>query len=75
MTGAFHFSPVRKGRDRSHCKAHPPSLRDGAGRDGGRNRQLSGSPWMDEICSSENEIYVTEILNWRGQKLLLHPGK
>jgi len=24
-------------------------------------------------CPSENEIYVAEILNWRVQKLLLHP--
>jgi hypothetical protein len=24
-------------------------------------------------CPSENELYVAEILNWRVQKLLLHP--
>jgi DNA-binding beta-propeller fold protein YncE len=30
--------------------------------------------WIHEIaCPSENEIYVAEILNWRVQKLLLHP--
>jgi DNA-binding beta-propeller fold protein YncE len=30
--------------------------------------------WIHEIaCPSENEIYVAELLNWRVQKLLLHP--
>ena len=30
--------------------------------------------WIHEIdCRSENEIYVGELLNWRVQKLLLHP--
>ena len=30
--------------------------------------------WIHEIaCPSENEIYVAEILNWRVQKLTLHP--
>jgi hypothetical protein len=30
--------------------------------------------WIHEIaCPSENEIYVAEILNWRVQKLILHP--
>jgi hypothetical protein len=30
--------------------------------------------WIHEIaCPSENEIYVAELLNWRIQKLLLHP--
>ena len=30
--------------------------------------------WIHEIaCPSENEIYVGELLNWRVQKLLLHP--
>ncbi len=30
--------------------------------------------WIHEIaCPSENELYVGEILNWRVQKLLLHP--
>jgi len=26
-------------------------------------------------CPAENELYVAEILNWRVQKLLLHPTK
>jgi hypothetical protein len=26
-------------------------------------------------CPSENELYVAEILNWRVQKLILHPGQ
>jgi streptogramin lyase len=30
--------------------------------------------WVHEIaCPSENELYVAEILNWRVQKLTLHP--
>jgi DNA-binding beta-propeller fold protein YncE len=32
--------------------------------------------WIHEMaCPSENELYVAEILNWRVQKLTLHPGK
>jgi len=32
--------------------------------------------WIHEIaCPSENELYVGELLNWRVQKLLLHPAK
>lgn len=32
--------------------------------------------WIHEIaCPSENELYVAEILNWRVQKLSLHPQK
>jgi DNA-binding beta-propeller fold protein YncE len=32
--------------------------------------------WIHEIaCPSENEIYVGELLNWRVQKLILHPKK
>jgi hypothetical protein len=31
--------------------------------------------WIHELaCPSENEIYTAEILNWRVQKLILHPG-
>jgi hypothetical protein len=30
--------------------------------------------WIHEIaCPSENEVYVAELLNWRVQKLTLHP--
>jgi DNA-binding beta-propeller fold protein YncE len=30
--------------------------------------------WIHEIaCPSENELYVAELLNWRMQKLILHP--
>jgi hypothetical protein len=28
-----------------------------------------------QICHSENELYVAEILNWRIQKLVLEPGR
>lgn len=32
--------------------------------------------WIHEIaCPSENVIYVAELLNWRVQKLILHPGR
>ncbi|HVJ52002.1 MAG TPA: peptidyl-alpha-hydroxyglycine alpha-amidating lyase family protein [Aliidongia sp.] len=32
--------------------------------------------WIHEIaCPSENELYVAELLNWRIQKLVLHPQK
>ena len=32
--------------------------------------------WIHEIaCPSENELYVAEMLNWRVQKLTLHPAK
>ncbi len=32
--------------------------------------------WVHEIaCPSENTLYVGELLNWRVQKLTLHPGR
>jgi len=32
--------------------------------------------WIHEMaCPSENELYVAEILNWRVQKLVLHPDQ
>jgi sugar lactone lactonase YvrE len=41
---------------------------------GQSGKQLKQFGWVHEIaCPSENEIYVAEILNWRVQKLLLHP--
>ena len=43
---------------------------------GKTGRQLKQFGWIHEMaCPSENEIYVAEILNWRVQKLILHPGK
>jgi hypothetical protein len=37
-------------------------------------RQLKQFGWVHEIaCPSENTLYVAELLNWRVQKLLLHP--
>jgi DNA-binding beta-propeller fold protein YncE len=37
-------------------------------------RQLKQFGWVHEIaCPSENVLYVAELLNWRVQKLLLHP--
>ncbi len=42
---------------------------------GESGKQLKQFGWIHEIaCPSENEIYVGELLNWRVQKLLLHPS-
>jgi hypothetical protein len=41
---------------------------------GGTGKTLKKFGWVHEIaCPSENEIYVAELLNWRAQKLTLHP--
>ena len=41
------------------------------GRAGKQPKQFG---WVHEIhCQSENELYVAEVLNWRVQKLMLHP--
>jgi sugar lactone lactonase YvrE len=41
---------------------------------GGPGRQLKQFGWIHEMaCPSENTLYVAEILNWRVQKLILHP--
>jgi DNA-binding beta-propeller fold protein YncE len=41
---------------------------------GGSGRQLKQFGWIHEMaCPSENILYVAEILNWRVQKLMLHP--
>ena len=43
---------------------------------GGSGKQLKEFGWIHEIaCPSENTIYVAELLNWRVQKLVLHPKK
>jgi hypothetical protein len=37
-------------------------------------RQPKQFGWIHEIaCPSENVLYVGELLNWRVQKLILHP--
>jgi hypothetical protein len=42
---------------------------------GGAGKTLKKFGWIHEIaCPSENELYVAELLNWRMQKLLLHPA-
>jgi hypothetical protein len=42
---------------------------------GKSGKQLNQFGWVHEIaCPSENELYVSEILNWRVQKLVLEPG-
>jgi DNA-binding beta-propeller fold protein YncE len=43
------------------------------GRSGRQPKQFG---WIHEMaCPSENEIYVAELLNWRVQKLILHPNE
>jgi DNA-binding beta-propeller fold protein YncE len=42
------------------------------GRSGRQPKQFG---WIHEIaCPAENELYVAELLNWRVQKLILHPA-
>jgi|HubBroStandDraft_1064217.scaffolds.fasta_scaffold00104_30 hypothetical protein len=42
------------------------------GRSGKKLKQFG---WIHEIaCPSENELWVAELLNWRVQKLILHPS-
>ena len=42
---------------------------------GRSGRQMKQFGWIHEIaCPSENELYVAELLNWRVQKLILHPA-
>ena len=41
---------------------------------GESGKQLNQFGWIHEMaCPSENELYVAEILNWRVQRLILHP--
>ena len=41
---------------------------------GETGKQLKQFGWIHEMaCPSENEVYVGELLNWRPQKLILHP--
>jgi len=41
---------------------------------GEAGKQLKQFGWIHEIsCPSENSLYVAELLNWRMQKLTLHP--
>ena len=43
---------------------------------GTSGRQLKEFGWIHELaCPAENELYAAELLNWRVQKLILHPGK
>jgi DNA-binding beta-propeller fold protein YncE len=43
---------------------------------GKSGKALKQFGWIHEIaCPSENELYVAELLNWRVQKLILHPQK
>jgi DNA-binding beta-propeller fold protein YncE len=41
---------------------------------GSSGKQLKQFGWIHEMaCPSENTLFVAELLNWRVQKLLLHP--
>lgn len=41
---------------------------------GEAGKQIGQFGWIHEIaCPSENSLYVAELLNWRMQKLTLHP--
>jgi len=41
---------------------------------GGSGKVLKKFAWIHALaCPSENELYVAELLNWRAQKLTLHP--
>ncbi|HZY61524.1 MAG TPA: peptidyl-alpha-hydroxyglycine alpha-amidating lyase family protein [Edaphobacter sp.] len=41
---------------------------------GESGKQLKQFGWIHEMaCPSENELFVAELLNWRVQKLVLHP--
>jgi DNA-binding beta-propeller fold protein YncE len=41
---------------------------------GEAGKQIRQFGWIHEIaCPSENELYIAELLNWRVQKLILHP--
>ena len=43
---------------------------------GETGKQLKQFGWIHEIaCPSENTLFVAELLNWRVQKLILHPKK
>jgi hypothetical protein len=61
------------------CITPPPNLQAHSGWQGLRmlgksGKQLKEFGWIHEIaCPSENELYVSEFLNWRVQKLILEP--
>jgi 6-bladed beta-propeller len=43
---------------------------------GSMGHQQKQFGWIHELaCPGENEVYAAELLNWRVQKLILHPGK
>jgi hypothetical protein len=43
---------------------------------GESGKQLKQFGWIHEIaCPSEHELYVSELLNWRVQKLILEPSR
>jgi hypothetical protein len=46
------------------------------GKFGTAGKQMKEFGWIHEMnCTNENELLVGELLNWRVQKLQIHPGK
>jgi len=46
------------------------------GKFGTAGKQMKQFGWIHEMnCTSENELLVGELLNWRVQKLTIHPQK
>jgi hypothetical protein len=69
-----HTAPADS-RPRPTPIPHKPSLHGKLlGVLGESGKQLKQFGWIHEIaCPSENVLYVGELLNWRVQKLMLHP--
>jgi hypothetical protein len=43
---------------------------------GTTGRELKEFGWIHELaCPTENTLYAAELLNWRVQKLTLHPDR
>ena len=77
--GALHHAAAEPGALQLG-RVPGPHLQARARRQGARHARRSGKQlkqfgWIHEIaCPSENTLYVAEILNWRVQKLILHPA-
>ena len=68
--------PVGGARDRHEHERLLDRRPEAGNRPGESGKQLKQFGWIHEIaCPSENELYVAEMLNWRVQKLTLHPGQ
>jgi hypothetical protein len=81
--GMFRFSNIKSGFGAwtyswARSRAGSTNTLDGKvvgmlGRTGHQAKQFG---WIYELaCPSENQLYVAELLNWRVQKLVLHPER